>query len=203
MKKYQKFLSEVTRDEKGHERPTHERLLKAERSLLKLIQEKIMFTYLDPELCKGFTAPSTNNRIEGGVNSRLREMLRNHRGLSIERRIKAVYWWCYMHSPEPLSLTEILKVMPTDKSIAAIYERMNEKVLFQPMFDGVTYKDDIFVSINGKAYLINRREAYKKPIYIPRCVYDIIKESEKNLLELNTVKSGLSKSYENSIEKLN
>lgn len=40
-------------------------------------------------------------------------------------------------------------------------ERMNEKVLFQPMFDGVTYKDDIFVSINGKTYLINRREAYK------------------------------------------
>lgn len=40
-------------------------------------------------------------------------------------------------------------------------ERMNQKVLFQPMFDGVTYKDDIFVSINGKAYLINRREAYK------------------------------------------
>lgn len=37
------------------------------------------------------TAPSTNNRIEGGINSRLREMLRNHRGLSIERRIKAVY----------------------------------------------------------------------------------------------------------------
>ena len=128
MKKYQKFLSEVTRDEKGHERPTHERLLKAERSLLKLIQEKTMFTYLDPELCKDFTAPSTNNRIEGGVNSRLREMLRNHRGLSNERRIKAVYWWCYMHSPEPLSLTEILKVMPTDKSIAAIYERMNERV---------------------------------------------------------------------------
>lgn len=82
-------------------------------------------------------------------------------------------------------------------------ERMNDKVLFQPMFDGVTYKDDIFVAINGKAYLINRKEAYKKPVLIPRCVYDIIKESEKNLLSLNTVKSGLSKSYENSIEKLN
>ena len=74
-----------------------------------------------------FDAPSTNNRIEGGINSRLREMLRNHRGLSIERRIKAVYWWCYMHSPEPLCLSEIIKNMPTDKSIAAIYQRMNEK----------------------------------------------------------------------------
>ena len=54
----------------------------------------------------------------------LEQMLRNHRGLSIERRIKAVFWWCYMHSPEPLSATELLKVMPTDKSISDIYKKM-------------------------------------------------------------------------------
>ena len=127
IKKYQEFLSEMTIDEHGNKRPTHERLLKAERSLLKLIKENTVFTYLDEELNDNFSAPSTNNRIEGGVNSRLREMLRNHRGLSIERRIKAVYWWCYMHSPEPLSMSEIIKIMPTDKSIAAIYQRMNDK----------------------------------------------------------------------------
>ena len=28
----------------------------------------------------------------------VREMLRNHRGLSELRRIKAVFWWCYMHT---------------------------------------------------------------------------------------------------------
>lgn len=127
VKRYQKFLSEMTIDERGNRRPTHERLLKAERSLLKLINDNTMFTYLDTDLSEDFNAPSMNNRIEGGINSRLREMLRNHRGLSIERRIKAVYWWCYMHSPEPLSLSEIIKTMPTDKSIAAIYQRMNEK----------------------------------------------------------------------------
>lgn len=127
IKKYQEFLSEMTIDERGNKRPTHERLLKAERSLLKLIKENIIFTYLDEELNAEFSVPATNNRIEGGINSRLREMLRNHRGLSIERRIKAVYWWCYMHSPEPLSLSEIVKIMPTDKSIAAIYQRMNDK----------------------------------------------------------------------------
>ena len=127
IKKYQDFLSEMTIDENGKKRPTHERILKAERSLLKLIRENTLFTYLDEELKKDFSAPSMNNRIEGGINSRLREMLRNHRGLSIERRIKAVYWWCYMHSPEPLPLSEIIKVMPTDQSIAAIYQRMNEK----------------------------------------------------------------------------
>lgn len=127
VKRYQKFLSEMTIDEKGNKRPTHERLLKAERSMLRLIRENTLFTYLDEEMNEDFTAPSTNNRIEGGINSRLREMLRNHRGLTIERRIKAVYWWCYMHSPEPLSSSKILKTMPTDKSIAAIYQRMNEK----------------------------------------------------------------------------
>ena len=127
IKKYQKFLEEMTVDERGNKHPTHERLLKAERSLLKLVNDNTLFTYLEAELKDDFDAPSTNNRIEGGINSRLREMLRNHRGLSIERRIKAVYWWCYMHSPEPLSLPEILKTMPTDKSIAAIYQRMNEK----------------------------------------------------------------------------
>lgn len=127
IKKYREFLEEMTVDEHGHKRPTHERLLKAERSLLKLVRENTLFTYLDEELKGDFDAPSTNNRIEGGINSRLREMLRTHRGLSVERRIKAVYWWCYMHSPEPLSLSEILKTMPTDKSIAAIYQRLNEK----------------------------------------------------------------------------
>ena len=83
VKKYQAFLNEMTVDEQGNKRPTHERILKAERSLLKLIKENTLFTYLDKELAADFSAPSTNNRIEGGVNARLREMLRNHRGLSI------------------------------------------------------------------------------------------------------------------------
>ena len=86
-----------------------------------------MFTYLDESLRNKIDEiPSTNNQIEGGINSRLRAMLREHRGLSIERRIKAVFWWCYMHSPDPLSASEILKTMPTDKSIADIYQRMHD-----------------------------------------------------------------------------
>lgn len=32
-----------------------------------------------------------------------------------------------MHSPKPLSMSEIIKIMPTDKSIAAIYQRMHDK----------------------------------------------------------------------------
>ncbi len=128
IQKYSRFLSQMTYDEHGNARPTHERLLKAERSILRLLKDGTMFLYLDESLrAKIGEIPSTNNQLEGGVNARLRAMLREHRGLSIERRIKAVFWWCYMHSPEPLPASEILKVMPTDKSIADIYRRMTSK----------------------------------------------------------------------------
>ena len=143
--KYQDFLSEMTIDEFGHKRPTHERLLKAERSLLKLVRENTLFTYLDQELIADFKVPSTNNQIEGGINARLREMLRDHRGLPVDRRIKAVYWWCYMHSPEPLSPSDILKTMPTDQSIDTIYKRMNQKKRLEesiPMWgDAIVWSD--------------------------------------------------------------
>lgn len=41
--------------------------------------------------------------------------------------LKAVCWWCYMHLPRPLSYTEILKTMPTEKSISKIYNTMNTR----------------------------------------------------------------------------
>lgn len=125
--KHKTFLSEMTRDEKGKLRPMHERLLKAERLLVRLVRQNTLFTYLDESLSYGEELPSTNNRIEGGINAQLRTMLRNHRGMSIERRIKAVFWWCYFHTPKPLSASEILKVMPTDRSISKLYKAMNER----------------------------------------------------------------------------
>ena len=121
---YSDFLREMTIDEFGNKRSTHERLLKAESSLWRLIRQQTLFTFLE---CIDITVPTTNNRIEGGVNAQLRSMLRAHRGLSLERRLKAVYWWCYMHSPNPLSNAEILKVMPTNKSISDIYHTIHEQ----------------------------------------------------------------------------
>jgi hypothetical protein len=77
MRKYNSFLSQMTHDEYGNRRPTHERLLKAQKSLLKLIKEGNMFTYLDEDLRSEIpNIPTTNNQIEGGINSRLRAMLR-------------------------------------------------------------------------------------------------------------------------------
>ena len=121
------FLAETTRSEDGRVALTHERLVKARRSLVRLVNAGTLFTYLDPALASAEPLPSTNNRIEGGVNAQLRAMLRDHRGLSVERRIKAIFWWCYMHSPDPLPAAEILRVMPTDRSIVAIYERLDER----------------------------------------------------------------------------
>ena len=66
--------------------PTRERLVKARNSLIRLIRDGTLFTYLDEELLRTIEKiPSTNNQIEGGVNARLRAMLRDHRGLNIER----------------------------------------------------------------------------------------------------------------------
>lgn len=128
LKKYNRFLSQMTYDEHGNSSYTHERLRRAQQSLQRLVKNGTMFTYLDESLkSKVDEIPSTNNQIEGGINAQLRAMLREHRGLSIERRLKAIFWWCYMHSPDPLPAAEILKVMPTDKSIADIYERMSKK----------------------------------------------------------------------------
>ena len=35
-------------------------------------------------------------------------MLRDHRGMRLTRRMKAVFWWCYTHSPHPQPAATIL-----------------------------------------------------------------------------------------------
>lgn len=101
---------------------THARLRKARSSLVALINQGTLFTYLDPDLSADMPLPRTNNRIEGGINAPLRSLLRNHRGMSLARRIKAVFWWCYMKTEYRTSASEILKRMPTDNDIDALYE---------------------------------------------------------------------------------
>lgn len=76
---------------------THESLRRARSSLSRLVSEGTLFTYLDPELTEAGPLRSTDNAAES-LNARLRDMLRNHRGMSLMRRVKAVFWWCHMHS---------------------------------------------------------------------------------------------------------
>lgn len=115
------FLGERTRVD-GRWEYTHERLRKARRSLVRLVNDGTLFTYLDPALTAEGPLPATNNVIEGGVNAQLRGVLRNHRGLSLVRRVKAVYWWCYMHTERPMPFSDIGRSMPTDDDIDLLRE---------------------------------------------------------------------------------
>lgn len=110
------FLDERTRTDRGWEY-THERLRKARRSIASVLNKGTMFAFLDPGLAAEGPMPSTNNAIEGGTNAKIREMLRNHRGMSLTRRIKAVFWLCYMDTECPERAPEILASMPTDEDI--------------------------------------------------------------------------------------
>ena len=108
----------------------HQRLRKARASLDRLIKEETLFTFIDPAVreelgCKDNEAlPATTNAIES-LNSRLRAMLRHHRGLPIDRRIKALYWFCYLHSPNPAPLKDIPRIMPTDTDIEHAYQKLS------------------------------------------------------------------------------
>ncbi len=110
----------------GRSRYKHRRLRKARHGLEKLCREGTLFTFLDEGLAAEGPIPPTNNRIEGGVNALLREMLKEHRGLRLTRRAKAIMWWCLARTENPPSSAEILKTMPTDETIDAIYRKLNE-----------------------------------------------------------------------------
>lgn len=99
---------------------THESLRRARSSLSRLVSEGTLFTCLDPELTGAGPLRSTDNAAES-LNARLRDMLRNHRGMSLVRRVKAVFWWCHMHSGDARTATEKLATMPTDEDIGFLY----------------------------------------------------------------------------------
>lgn len=105
----------------GRRACTHERLRRARSSLSSLVSAGTLFTYLDPALAKAGPLPSTNNMIEGGVNSQLRAVLRNHRGLTSARRVKAVFWWCLAHSGDARTARGKPAAMPTDADIDFLF----------------------------------------------------------------------------------
>ena len=47
----------------------------------------------------------------------IRRMLVNHRGMNIDHRIKAIFWFCYMASECPKSFTDMLKAFPDDDKV--------------------------------------------------------------------------------------
>ena len=119
------FLNEHTLKD-GKRIWTHERLRKARRALSRLLSDGTLFTYIEMARERGGSWPATNNAVES-VNARLREMLRRHRGLPLMHRAKAVFWWCYMHTEEPLSPAGILRAMPTDDEVDGLFAKASKK----------------------------------------------------------------------------
>ena len=105
---------------------THERLRRARRSLNVLVRDGTLFTFVEMQQERGGDWPSTNNAVES-VNARIREMLYLHRGLPLVHRIKAIFWWCYMHTESPLPAAEILRVMPTDADVEGLFAAASRK----------------------------------------------------------------------------
>lgn len=113
--RWEDFLAKKTPTPDGGWEYTHERLVRARNSVNRLLGQGVLFTYTDPQF-EGVLA-AMNTQIEGATNAPLRQMLRDHRGMRLTRRIKAIFWWCYMHTEHPLPAAKILKVMPTDAQI--------------------------------------------------------------------------------------
>lgn len=114
------FLREFVLED-GKRQYVHRGLRRARRSLNGLVRAGSLFTFVEMAEERGGEWDSTSNMIEGGVNARLREMVRNHRGLSRMRRVKAMFWWCYMHTEAPLPAAEILRAMPTDGEVEGLF----------------------------------------------------------------------------------
>ncbi|WP_261428606.1 IS1249 family transposase [Xiamenia xianingshaonis] len=110
---YEDFLKERS-DDGRHYR--HERLRKARKALVALCNAGTLFTYLDEGLAKDGPVPSMSNKIEN-LNGRIRRMLVSHRGMGIDHRIKAIFWFCYMNSECPKSFAQMLETFPDDDKV--------------------------------------------------------------------------------------
>ena len=78
-------------------------------------------SHLGPALAEVGALPSTNNMVEGEVNSQLGAVLRNRRGLTSAKRAKAVFRWRHAHSGDPRTAREKLVAMPTDADIDFLF----------------------------------------------------------------------------------
>jgi len=70
---------------------------------------------------------------------------------------------------------EALKATEPEEAPFSIAEYLNERVPFIAILDDDKYKDDIVVTVNGKAYQIQRGEN----VMIPRFVHNAILDAER------------------------
>ena len=95
--KYHRFLAERSHGDVQNKKRgwwyTHKKL----RAVRSLVQNSLphLFTFIGhPEI------PRTSNYVEGGINSRLKELLHRHRGLSLARKQVLVSWFLSQKQPK-------------------------------------------------------------------------------------------------------
>lgn len=85
-RRHEEFLKERSYAPSGHWWYTHRRL-RGTRSLLKNALPDLFRFVTDPSI------PKTSNHVEGGLNSRLKELFRCHRGFSLQRKLILAAWY--------------------------------------------------------------------------------------------------------------
>lgn len=87
---------------------THHRLRKAWLLVRRVVHRDVVFTYLT------HGNPRTTSRLEGGINSQIRTLLRHHRGMSAAHQKRAVEWFLTLHElPLERALTDAVLDTPT------------------------------------------------------------------------------------------
>lgn len=76
-------------------------------------------------------------------------------------------------------------------------DRMNEDVEIELMYDGMTYKDDVLVRVDGKRYQIRRGVRVK----VPRKVADIIRQQQKQDRHTANMIRGLEERYNRTVKR--
>ena len=126
---WKSFLAQKTLLPDGRYVNTHDRLVRAKNTLNTLARRGTLFTYLREDLAI-LEVPATTNRIEG-LNSRIRDLLRRHRGMRLIHQIKSVCWWLYARTEYALSPAQILAHTPTDEQITALFAQASHRAQAQ------------------------------------------------------------------------
>jgi hypothetical protein len=100
--KHLNFLNERTHNTNPEGRRkwryTHGKVRSAYRQINKLIDDDQLFAFVThPEL----KLPSTTNGLEGGINSRIDELIMRHRGMSLTRQQRLVDWYLDSRTEQP------------------------------------------------------------------------------------------------------
>lgn len=84
---------------------THQGLRKTRGLFRRLIRDRSLFTYLEPDViarCPSWRQPpKTTSALEGGPNKGIKDLFRSHRGLPVEHARRAAEWKLNSLTPTP------------------------------------------------------------------------------------------------------